>query len=58
MSYTDELLDEVLQEAYKRGEVSYRFGKLVNGGIRICDCGEVTLEDERHLCPIKDGEKV
>lgn len=26
-------------------------GKLVGGGIRICDdCGDAALEDEMHLC--------
>ena len=30
------------------------WGKLTNGGIRICDCGEVTLEDEMHVCTLGD----
>lgn len=29
-----------------------KFGRLVSGGIRICDdCGVTTLEDEMHRCP-------
>lgn len=55
-SYYEKLAQEALQEAYRKGEVRYRFGRLVSGGIRICGCGEVTLEDERHLCPLTDEE--
>ena len=32
------------------------WGKLENGGIRICECGEITLEDEMHVCTL--GDKV
>lgn len=32
----------------------WNFGKLMNGGIRICECGEVTLEDEMHVCILGD----
>lgn len=28
--------------------------ELQNSGIRICKCGEVTLEDEMHLCRLED----
>ena len=33
---------------------TYRFGELKSGGIRICECGEFTLEDESHLCVLTD----
>jgi len=30
----------------------WKFGKLANGGIRICEeCGDVSTEDEMHACP-------
>lgn len=32
----------------------WAFGELKNGGIRICKCGEVTLEDEMHVCKLGD----
>lgn len=32
----------------------WSFGKLANGGIRICECGEITLEDEMHVCSLGD----
>ncbi len=31
----------------------WAFGEL-KGDIRICKCGEVTLEDEMHLCRLED----
>ena len=30
----------------------WAFGELKNGGIRICECGEVTLEDDTHWCDL------
>jgi len=30
----------------------WAWGELKNGGIRICRCGEVTLEDEMHACTL------
>lgn len=30
----------------------FAFGELKNGGIRICKCGEVTLEDDTHWCDL------
>lgn len=30
----------------------WAFGELKDGGIRICKCGEVTLEDEMHVCTL------
>lgn len=32
----------------------WAFGELRNGGIRICKCGVVTLEDEMHICKLED----
>lgn len=34
----------------------WAFGRLVHGGIRICDCGEITLEYELHICTL--GEEM
>lgn len=34
----------------------YVFGELKDGGIRICKCGEVTLEDDMHLCKLTEEE--
>lgn len=37
--------------------MKWAWGELKNGGIRICEaCGEVTLEDEMHLC--SEGEQM
>lgn len=33
----------------------WAWGELQNYGIRICKCGEVTLEDEMHICRLEDG---
>lgn len=34
----------------------WAWGELQNYGIRICPCGEVTLEDEMHICTLEDDE--
>lgn len=30
----------------------WAYGELKNGGIRVCKCGEVTFEDEMHMCTL------
>src|SRR5580765_3090336 len=44
------------EEGFHWSEVfnKMKFGDLKPGGIRICQtCGEVTLEDEMHLCKVE-----
>lgn len=35
----------------------WAWGELADGGIRVCSCGVVTLEDEMHVC-ILGGDEV
>lgn len=51
MSHIDDLTQEMLRDEIAAGRLHYRFGEL-RGEIRVCPCGEITSEWERHLCPI------